>query len=124
MRLPALLATLLLAGCCTAGDAWNAAHRAWLHDTYPTAQTLDVTMPVRVRGWGSQEAMRLAAVGRFGKAAPGLGGLCVSSDPIEVWTLIREDGAGRIVLPWHILGHEAAHAVRLGDGRVRDADEP
>lgn len=108
----------------TGGQLFNDYHAWWLRVSKPTDKSLDVTMTVRIRGFGSDAMKQKAWDQDWRDSHPTWGPVqqcTVSSSVPEIWMDIREDDSG-LFLPVHILGHEMGHVLKLSDNRIIDPD--
>jgi len=99
-------------------------YQSWFDRYYPTDKKLDMTMTIRVQGFGRLKDKQAAWDKEWRTRHPDWGpvdmGAAVSSDPIEIWMDIREDGLGNLMLPPHVLGHQMEHALIINNWRRQD----
>lgn len=108
----------------TGGQLFNDYHAWWLRVSKPTDKSLDVTLTVRIRGFGSDADKQRAWDRDWRSSHPTWGPVSqvtVSSAVPEIWMDLRQNGCGLFVPP-HIAGHEICHVLRLADNRVIDPD--
>ena len=111
-------------GKINGGDLFNLYHEWFLKVSRPSAAIIDATIPVRFRGFGSQKDKQAAWDSEWRSKNPSWGAVdqvTVSSDPPEIWFDLRETAEG-LLLPPHIVGHEALHTIKLKISDVIDPD--
>lgn len=97
------------------GYLFNKYEHVFVGLTEPTRQLADVTVAIRFRLFGDQQQM----VGAWNAEHPddpktGIYWMCLSSNPIEIWGVVRKEGQyGAMVVNHLSLGHEVNHALRV-----------
>ena len=105
-------------------DAFNV-YQAAFTALDPTEETLDITLTVRIRAFGSENQKQKtwqkdwrSKNPTWGKAAAGVN---ISSNPPELWMDLRMSKAG-LILPMGVLAHEICHSIHNADKRVVNPD--
>lgn len=99
--------------------------QAWFQSLDPTEESLDLTLTVRIRAFGSENQKQKAWDKDWRSKHPTWkkvsAGCNVSSNPPELWMDLRMCKAG-LILPLHVLSHELQHSIHNADKRVVDPD--
>jgi len=122
----------VLAGCNNGTDKLGTGGRlfndyqGWFTSiSQPTKSTLDTTLTIRFRGFGSEAEKQTAWDKQWRSKHPEWGPVqqaTVSGFPIEIWFDIREIPKEGLLLPPHIIGHEVIHAIKIARPEAIDSD--
>ena len=117
-----------------ASDCFNF-YGAYFNKLKPCDEKLDITLKIRIRAYGNeaqkqkewdrdwrtpeQQAQRVKD--GWKPWGPAAAGVCISSDPPEIWCNLKITKAGLIVDP-AMLAHELIHQMCNQDRRVMNPD--
>jgi hypothetical protein len=108
-----------------AGECFNQ-YQNWFMTTQPTEKSLDVIVFFRLRAFGSdadkQSAWQSDWRSKFPLWDKAAAGVAISGSMPEVWTDLRQDADGNLIIPPHILGHEVIHIIGFDAKGVTDPD--
>ena len=124
-----LVIILMLFPCISAaqsaGECFNQ-YQEWFMTTQHTEKNLDVIVFFRLRAFGSDSSKQTAWQGDWKSKFPlwdkASAGVAISSSMPEVWTDLRQDVDGNLIIPPHILGHEVIHIIEFSTKGIKNPD--
>jgi len=98
------------------GELFNKEHEAFCKRPL-SGEKIDVLVTFRLRAYGSEEQKQEEYKRdwpQFAEKGNCPAGLCISSDPIEIWVDMRKDGKfSKNIIHRAELAHEVLHAIRI-----------